>query len=106
MIYTMHDPFGGLVEVVSLEEARREVAEYIAVIEYSLRQFEAAVDSKDEIFGTFDLVVDHWNHNAAVIETMENAFLLPQKKEEYRQQAEVVLNMAKAFSKKEAPDPQ
>jgi|TARA_A100001391_G_scaffold200799_1_gene186138 hypothetical protein len=103
MTYTMHDPFGGLVEVGSLEEARREVAEYIAVTEYSLRKLEAAVDIEDEIFGTFDLVVDHWNHNAAVIEKMENAFLLPQKKEEYRQQAEVVLKMAKAFSKKEAP---
>ena len=105
MTYTMHDPFGGLVEVVSLEEARREVAEYIAVTEYSLRKFEAAVDAKDEIFGTFDLVVDHWNHNAAVIEKMENAFLLPQMKEQYRQQAEVVLKMAKAFLNKEPSPP-
>ncbi len=104
MTYTMHDPFGGLVEVVSLEEARREVAEYIAVIEYSLRKFEAAVDTNDEIFGTFDLVVDHWDHNAAVIKKMENAFFLPQKKDEYRQQAEVILEMAKAFSKKAAPE--
>lgn len=104
MTYTMQDPFGADVEVVSLEEARRAVADFIAVAEYALRKFEAAVDADDEIFGTFDLVVDHWNHNAAVIEKMENAFLLPQKKEEYRQQAEVVLNMAKAFSKKEAPE--
>lgn len=106
MTYTMHDPFGDAVEVTSLNEARRAVADYIAVAEYSLRKFEAAVDTKDEIFGTFDLVVDHWNHNAAVIEKMENAFLLPQKKEEYRQQAEVILNMAKAFSKKEVPEAQ
>ena len=48
MTYTMHDPFGAIVEVNSLEEARRAVAKYIAVIEYSLRKFEAAVDTKDE----------------------------------------------------------
>lgn len=104
MTYTMHDPFGAVVEVVSLEEARKAVAEYIAVFEYSLHKFEAAVDTNDQIFGTFDLVVNHWNHNAAVIEKMENALLLPQKKDEYRQKAEVILEMAKAFSKKAAPE--
>ena len=98
MTYTMHDPFGAVEKVVSMAEARSKVAEFIAVAEYALRKFNAADSTDDEIFGTFDSVVNHWNHNSAVINKMENDpdFLLAQKKADYRKRAEDMRKMAKA----------
>ncbi|NCP11703.1 MAG: hypothetical protein GW859_07080 [Sphingomonadales bacterium] len=106
MTYSMHNPYGAVDEVDSLEQVDKKVAEFIVVIKHVLGQTNAADNADHVSFGDFDRILGYWNSNVTVVEQLNSdpQILLLKKKEHYQRMAKKVLNIAETYLG-ESPQP-